>query len=82
MLNVPEYMNGDNPMEAALWQAIRLVKRGNIEAAADGLLDILRQDKSFRKGDIRRLMLALIELIGDADPTARQYRSELASILF
>lgn len=72
----------DDPLEAAFDRALRLVKRGNIEAALDGLLDILRQDKRFRNGEPRQVIVALLELLGEANPLTRQYRSELASVLF
>jgi putative thioredoxin len=72
----------ENPLEAAYGNALRLVKRGNLEAALDGLLDILRQDKRYRDGQARKLILAIFELLGEGDPTTQQYRSELASVLF
>ncbi|MBN1147631.1 MAG: tetratricopeptide repeat protein [Anaerolineales bacterium] len=71
-----------NPLDAAFDNALRLVRRGNIEAAMDGLLDILREDKHYRDGEARRTMIALLELLGDNSPLARQYRNELASVLF
>ncbi len=48
----------------------------------DGLLDVLRQDKRYRKGEAKDVLLALFELLGDEDPLTRTYRSELASVLF
>ena len=72
----------DDPMEASLHQAARLIERGNIEAAMDGFLSILREDKNYRSGMVRQVMLALFELLGDQDPTTRKYREELASVLF
>lgn len=72
----------DNPLEAAYARCLRLVRRGNIEAAMDIILDILRQDKNFRSGEPRKVMLALLELIGEDNPISRQYRNELASVLF
>lgn len=72
----------DDPLEAAYNRALRLVIRGNYPAAMDGLLDILRQDKRYRNGEIRLVMLALFELLGEGNPLTRQYRQELASVLF
>ena len=48
----------------------------------DGLLDILREDKTYRGGLPKQIMLALFILLGDQDPLTREYREELASILF
>jgi putative thioredoxin len=77
-----EPANYDDPLQSSLLQAGRLIERGNLEAAMDGLLDILRQDKNYRHGLPRRIMLALFVLLGDEDPATRQYRDELASVLF
>jgi putative thioredoxin len=72
----------DNPLDAAFQNSSRLAARGNIPAALDGLLDILRQNKRFRDGQVRQVVLGLLELLGEDDPQTRQYRNELASILF
>ena len=73
--------SGD-PLTAQLYRAIRLVARGNLPAAMDGLLDILRQNKTYRKGLPKDLLLALFALLGEGDPLTREYREELASVLF
>jgi putative thioredoxin len=73
--------NGD-PMEALLHQSARLLARGNTPAAMDGLLEVLRQDKGYRKGLPKQALLALFALLGDDDPLTRKYRDELASVLF
>lgn len=70
------------PLEASLYQAARLIGRGNLAAAMDGLLDILRQEKSYRAGLPKQVLLALFSLLGDQDPLTRKYRDELASVLF
>jgi len=72
----------DDPLSAQLYQSARLLSRGNLEAGMDGFLDILRQDKYFRKGLPKNVLLSLFALLGDDDPLTRQYRDELASILF
>jgi putative thioredoxin len=71
-----------DPLDAQYLRAGRLLQRGNIEAAMDGMLDILREDKQFRKGQPRKLMLGIFELLGDDDPLTQDYRRELAMILF
>ncbi len=72
----------DSELDAAYWNCIRLAGRGRIPAALDGLLDVLRQDKHYARGQAHQVILSLLELMGDTDPLTRQYRSELASILF
>jgi putative thioredoxin len=71
-----------DPLSARLHQAIRLISRGNLPAAMDGLLGIMREDKRYRDDLPRKLMLALFSLLGDDDPLTQEYRQELASVLF
>jgi putative thioredoxin len=72
----------DDPLVAAYHTALRLVKKGNLEAAMDGILDILRQDKNRGNGEIRKIFLSMLELLPEDNPATRNYRNELASILF
>ena len=73
---------GATDLDIAYAQAIRLAGRGNLPAALDGLLDILRQNKTYRQGAARQAIVALLELLGPNDPQSRAYRSKLAAILF
>ena len=72
----------DDPLEASYHQAARLIQQGNLESAMDGLLDVLRQDKNYRNGQAKQVLLALFSLLGDQDSVTRKYREELASVLF
>lgn len=72
----------DDVLEAEFFQAARMLVRGNIPAGMDGLLDILRQDKKYRNGEPKDVLLAIFELLGQDDPMTREYREELASVLF
>ncbi len=72
----------ETDLDTAFRNAVRLAGRGNLEAAMDGFLDILRQDKRYRGDAARRLLLSILELYAPDDPTARQYRSEMATVLF
>jgi len=69
-------------LDIAFNSSIRLAGRGNIPAALDGLLDMLRQDKTYRQGKARQVVLGLLELLGDENPETREYRADLATILF
>jgi putative thioredoxin len=71
-----------DPLQAELLQAGKLILLDNLPAAMDGLLEILRQDKHYRDDLPRKIMLALFQLLGDDDELTRQYRDELASVLF
>ncbi len=72
----------DDPLEAAYLNALRLITRGNLPAAMDGILDVLRQDKHFRNDEARKVMLALFEMLGDDNLLVQQYRNELSMVLF
>jgi putative thioredoxin len=81
-VEAPDNAFAETDLDALYYQSARLLARGQLEAGMDGLLDVLRQDKRYRKGEPRQVFLALFELLGDEDPTTRTYRSELASVLF
>lgn len=78
----PDDLGVENDLDAAFRNSLRLAQRGNLPAAIDGMLDVLRQDRRYGDGEARRLVLGLLDLLGEEDPQTRQYRSELASILF
>lgn len=77
-----EQAESEDPLEASLYQSARLIGRGNLPAAMDGLIGILREDRDYRRGAVKRVLLALFALLGDDDPLTRRYRDELASVLF
>jgi putative thioredoxin len=72
----------EDPLDAIFSNAIHLVARGNLPAAIDGLLDILRKEKHYNQDRARLVLLGLLEILGDENPLNRQYRNELASVLF
>ena len=68
--------------DAAFRNALRLVSKGNIPAALDGLLGILRNDKHYGNGKAHQIILSLLEMLGEENPTTAEYRRELANVLF
>jgi putative thioredoxin len=72
----------DDPLDSSFKRAITLIKRGNYEAAMDGLIEILRENRHYRSGKARLVLIAVFELLGEENPITRQYRNELASVLF
>ena len=72
----------ENDLDAAFSNSIRLAMRGNLFAALDGLFDILRQDKHFRKDRARTVSLSLLELVDPLGSQTLEYRKELTHILF
>ena len=80
LLRSPAY--SEDPLDAAYLNALWLLNRGNIPAALDGLLEILKQDKHYRNDQVRKLILGIFEILGPNSPLTQQYRRELALVLF
>jgi putative thioredoxin len=72
----------ESDLDATFGNAIRLASQGKFDLALDGLLDILRQDKRYREGIAREVVLALLEILGPNDQQSRAYRTELMSVLY
>lgn len=72
----------DESLDAIFKNSLRLASRGKFPMALDGLLDILRENKKFKDGLIKEIILAILEIMGEEDTQTREYRSELASVLF
>ena len=75
-------LSDETDLDAIFHNSIHLAARGNLPAALDGLLGVLRQDRHYREDLARLVMLGLLDLMGDQHPDTRRYRQELASILF
>ncbi len=71
-----------DPLHLQYTQAGRLLMRGNLAAGMDGLIDILRQNKRYRKGEPKNILLGIFALLGDDNTLTQQYRNELASVMF
>jgi putative thioredoxin len=75
-------MEAEDFLEASFKRSLDLVRRGNQPAAMDGLLEILRKNKNYRDGEVKRVLIGIFELLGDENELTRQYRKEMASVLF
>lgn len=74
-------LDGDlSPQQALYWRAIRLVATGKIQLAVDGLLAALRDDRNNK--ELRKLILAVLEVMGEQNPATADYRKEFALIVF
>lgn len=73
---------GAELLDAVYLRAVKLISLGNIPAALDGLLDILRKDKGYRGNLPRDLILGVFELLGEDHPLTQEYRPQLANTLF
>ncbi len=78
----PQGENPDDPLEAMYVRALDLIRRGNVEAAMDGLLEIMRREKRYKQDMPRKIMVALFEILGQNHPLTKQYRRELSLVLF
>ena len=81
-LNVDRVSPSGQAEEAIFRNALKLARRGNIPAALDGLLDLLRKDKHSRNGEVRDVFLAFLTLLSEQNPLVRQYRADLTNVLF
>jgi putative thioredoxin len=72
----------ESDIEAMYFNSLKLVSRGNLLAALDGLLELLNINKNYRKGNAKLSFLGILEILGDEDSEARKYREELSTILF
>ena len=72
----------ENENDASFHNAIRLVGKGNLAAAMDGILGILRRDKHYGDGKAHKIALGIIEMLGEENPLTSPYRRELGSALF
>lgn len=72
----------ESDLDAVFANSLRLAGQGKFPLALDGLLDILREDKVFRNKLAHNVILGILEIMGNEDPQTREYRAELASVLF
>lgn len=74
----------DNPDDCrALYSlAVIYARGGEYERALDGLLHIIRVDKSYEDGIARKTFLKIMDIIGRSSSEGRKYERELSMALF
>ncbi len=72
----------ENPLDPYYYRSLNLIQRGKIEAALDGMLEILKQNKSYRGGQPRKIILGVFELLGNDHSLVNDYRTQLANALY
>ena len=72
----------ETDLDAMYANSLRLVIKGNILAALDGLMEVIRINKNFRNGKAKFAFLGILELLGDQDEKTREYRAELSTVIF
>jgi putative thioredoxin len=59
-----------------------LLGRGQPEAGADHLLEIMRRDREWNDDGARQALLALFDALGQSAPLTVTYRKKLSALLF
>jgi putative thioredoxin len=72
----------ETSLDAIFSNSLKLAGQGKFPLALDGMLDILREDKRYRNGLVKQVILGILEIMGNEDPQTRDYRAELTSVLF
>ena len=72
--------NGDD-LQLQYDTAVRLIADDQIEAALEGLLIMLKKDKSFDDEQARKTMIKVFELLGKGDAMATAYRRKMFTFL-
>jgi putative thioredoxin len=69
-------------LDARFELASSMMAKGERDAAADALLDIIRRDRDWNEGAARQRFLQLLEAQGLSDPWSSTQRRRLSSVLF
>lgn len=77
-----EENSNDDPQDAAFLNSLKLVGKGNLPAALDGLLEIMRADKDYQDGKIHKVILGALEMLDQESEQTREFRAEFSSLLF
>jgi thioredoxin-like negative regulator of GroEL len=77
-----EKPGNEEALAASYRNSLRLAGRGKIAAALDGIFELLREDRQFRNGQVKKVALGLLHILGEDSPITKEYRAELSSLLF
>ena len=69
-------------LEARSQLAAQLILAGQLEAAMDQYLEIMRRDRNYADQTGRKGLLELFQLLGDEDPRVSAYRRRMAALLY
>jgi putative thioredoxin len=62
--------------------AAQLLGQREYAGALYNLLTVMRENKGYRDGEAKNVLLGVFELLGDNDPLTQEYRRQLASVLW
>jgi len=72
----------ETDLDIAFTNSMRLAVRGNMPASLDGMMDVLRANKHFRRERGKEVVLGILDLMDQESDLTRDYRKELTNILF
>ena len=70
-----------NDSEAQYFLAVHRMMADEVEAAIEGLLTLVRTDRSYKEDGARVLLIQLFDRLGNEDPRVRAGRKSLAGLL-
>lgn len=79
---LPSLTGGEGELDPIYIRALGLIAEDQIPAAMDGLLEVIKRDKTYRNGNPHKAILGLFELLGEDHPLTEEYRPLLANALF
>ena len=80
--SLPSLTDPEGELDAIYIRALGLIRQDQVPAALDGLLEIIKRDKTYRNGNPHKAVLGLFELLGEDHPLTEEYRPLLANALF
>lgn len=69
-------------MDIGYQLAVQYSQSGRSREALEILMDILRRDREFRDGEVRRTLLDIIRALGKGDPLAAEYQRKLFTLMY
>ena len=76
------WVGDGSDLDRAFQTAAQQALAEQYEAALQGFLDVLTQDRRYRDDGARKAMLAIFSLLGDDDPLTKRYRKQLMLALY
>lgn len=69
-------------MDIGYQLAVQYSQSGRAREALEILMEILRQDREFRDGEVRHTLLDIIRALGKGDPLAAEYQRKLFALMY
>jgi len=69
-------------MDIGYQLAVQYSQAGRAREALELLIDILRRDREFRDGEVRKTLLDIVRALGKGDPLAAEYQRKLFALMY